>query len=294
MSIWTSVSEHISAAKNEPFELVAQRSVGGGCINSAYVLEGGERRYFVKTNRASALEMFQAEAEGLAELARAHAVRVPQPVCAGLTGDSAYLVMEHIPLGGNQGKAAERFGRELAALHRTTADTFGWHRNNTIGSTPQINSVTRDWPEFWRIRRIGYQLSVAAGNGYGGRLQRQGERLLADMGAFFSDYRPEPSLLHGDLWSGNHAVDDRGNPVMFDPATYYGDRETDLAMTELFGGFTPAFYQAYRESWSLDPGYTVRRMLYNLYHVLNHLNLFGGGYRAQAEHMTEALLSEIG
>ncbi len=294
MSIWTSVSEQISAATKEPFEPVARRSVGGGCINSAYVLEGAKRRYFVKTNRASALEMFQAEAEGLDELARANAVRVPQPVCAGSTGDIAYLVMEYIPLGGSQRQAAGRLGHELAALHSTTSDAFGWYRDNTIGSTPQVNRVNRDWPEFWRTRRIGYQLSVAAENGYGGRLQRQGERLLADLSAFFSDHYPEPSLLHGDLWSGNHAVDDSGNPVIFDPATYYGDRETDLAMTELFGGFPPAFYHAYGETWPLDSGYPVRKTLYNLYHILNHLNLFGGGYRGQAEHMMDSLLSEIG
>jgi len=294
VTIWASVSEQISAATNEPFEPVAQRSVGGGCINNAHVLEGARRRYFVKTNRASALEMFEAEAEGLAELARAGAVRVPQPVCAGIAGDSAYLAMEHVPLGGNERKAAERFGSELAALHRTTADTFGWHRDNTIGSTPQVNSADHDWLEFWRTHRIGYQLAVAAGNGYGGRLQRLGERLMADMGSLFGSHRPASSLLHGDLWSGNYAADDHGNPVIFDPATYYGDREADLAMTDLFGGFPPAFYQAYCESWPLDPGYATRKTLYNLYHILNHLNLFGGSYGVQAEHMMGSLLSELG
>ncbi len=293
MSTWSSIAADISAATNEPFEPLARRSVGGGCINSAYVLEGAGCRYFVKTNSTSALEMFAAEAEGLRALLRSAAVRVPRPVCAGAVGATAYLVMEYIQLGGAPRRAAQRLGCQLADLHRTTADRFGWHRENTIGSTPQRNNVADDWTEFWRTRRLGYQLDLAAGGGHGGRLQRKGERLLADMDAFFASYRPEPSLLHGDLWSGNYAADEAGEPVLYDPATYFGDRETDLAMTELFGGFPAEFYAAYGERWPLDPGYESRRTLYNLYHILNHLNLFGGGYAAQAERMLDSLLSDL-
>jgi fructosamine-3-kinase len=147
--------------------------------------------------------------------------------------------------------------------------------------------------EFWRTQRLGFQLRLAAGNGYGGRLQTQGERLLTELPALLAGHTPPAALLHGDLWSGNYSVDVGGAPVIFDPALYYGDRETDLAMTELFGGFSPRFYQAYNDAYPLSEGYRLRKSLYNLYHVLNHLNLFGGGYLAQAEQLLGGLLREL-
>ena len=165
---------------------------------------------------------------------------------------------------------------------------------NTIGSTPQHNNRHDDWVEFWRQERLGRQLQFAAGNGYGGVLQSQGEKLLERFQGFFQDYQPQASLLHGDLWGGNAAADGRGNPVMFDPACYFGDRETDIAMTELFGGFGAEFYAAYQAEYPLDAGYKVRKTLYNLYHILNHLNLFGRAYLAQANNMIEGLLAELG
>jgi fructosamine-3-kinase len=264
--------------------------VGGGCINAAYVLEAGQRRFFVKVNGAKELAMFEAEAEGLTALGASDSIRVPQPLCYGVAGTDAYLVMEYLALGG-RGKA-EHLGEALAAMHRSQQTRFGWHRDNTIGSTPQINDWSADWPGFWRDRRLGAQLTLAAGNGAGTGLLRKGERLQQNLAAFFSDYQPLASLLHGDLWSGNYAFDDSGRPVIFDPAVYYGDRETDLAMTELFGGFPSGFYAAYEAAWPLDVGYSVRKTLYNLYHILNHFNLFGGGYLAQAEGMMDRLLSE--
>lgn len=293
MSIWPQVAEQITATTGESFAPRSHRAVGGGCINTAYVLEAGARRYFVKTNRASGLDMFEAEADGLAELQRVGTVRVPAPICSGVAADTAYLVMEYLSLGRSGAGAAERLGRKLAGLHRTTAPLYGWHRDNTIGSTPQVNTQSSVWVDFWREQRLGFQLGLSARQGHGGRLQRVGERLLADLDAFFTGYDPEPSLLHGDLWSGNYAVEESGEPVIFDPAIYYGDREADLAMTELFGGFPQAFYRAYDDAWPLDAGYRVRRTLYNVYHVLNHLNLFGGGYGSQAERMMASLLSEI-
>jgi fructosamine-3-kinase len=183
-------------------------------------------------------------------------------------------------------------GQQLAHLHRASAARFGWHRDNTIGATPQPNPWTESWIEFWRTQRLAFQLQLAARNGHTGGLQRRGEQLLVRLDALLA-HDPARSLLHGDLWGGNAAATAAGEPVLFDPACYYGDRETDLAMTELFGGFAPAFYSEYRAAWPLDAGYGARRDLYNLYHVLNHLNLFGGGYRAQAEGMIERLLSEV-
>ena len=289
---WQHISRHISEATGEPFAVARAESVGGGCINSAWRLCGEQGRdYFVKGNSADGLEMFAAEAEGLAEMAAAGAVRVPRPVCHGTAGGQAYLVMEWIDMGG--GGAGARLGRELAAMHRTTRDRFGWHRDNTIGATPQPNTWSDDWVAFWREHRLGFQLRLAARNGAPRAVVDKGERLQADLDAFFTDYRPVPSLLHGDLWGGNQGVARTGEPVIFDPAVYYGDREADLAMTELFGGFGRDFHAAYDEAWPRDPGYAVRKTLYNLYHILNHYNLFGGGYAGQAGTMLDRLLAEL-
>jgi protein-ribulosamine 3-kinase len=264
-----------------------------GCINTTTVLEGGGRRYFVKLNDAERQAMFEAEAEGLEAIRATAAIRAPRPICRGVAQGSSYLVLEHIAFGRGKADSAARLGHELAAVHRAVAPRFGWHRDNTIGSTPQANAWCEDWVTFFRDRRLGAQLALAARNGHGGRLQARGERLLADLGVLLAGHAPEPSLLHGDLWAGNYASDAEGHPVIFDPAVYHGDREADLAMTELFGGFPSGFYAAYREAWPLDAGYRVRRDLYNLYHVLNHLNLFGGGYRGQAEHLIDRLLAEV-
>ena len=284
------LSDTIGAATGRPFEVASRRAVGGGDINQAEMLTGQDgRRYFVKLNQADRLDMFEAEADGLAELAQA--IRVPMPICSGIDGSRAYLVLEHLELD-DRGDAAA-LGSQLAAMHRHTQPAFGWRRDNTIGATHQPNTWTEHWVDFLRQHRLGFQLSLAGHNGAPHRLIEQGERLLTKLDAFFSDYRPTPSLLHGDLWGGNYGYS-AGAPVLFDPAVYYGDREADLAMTELFGGFPSAFYAAYSESWPLDAGYQTRKTLYNLYHVLNHFNLFGGGYAGQAERMIDRLLAQAG
>lgn len=292
MPTWQTIAAAIAAATGQPCRITAQRPVGGGCINNAYVVESDAQRWFVKTNRAARLAMFDAEADGLRELASSRAIRVPQPVCHGVAGDSAFLVLEYVEFGATGTQAETRLGEQLAALHRVSAAQFGWRRDNSIGATPQPNTPDADWATFWRARRLGFQLDVARRNG-AARLADCGAPLLDALPAFFTTYRPVPALLHGDLWSGNRATDTHGQPLLFDPAVYYGDRETDLAMSELFGGFAPAFYAAYRAAWPLDPGYATRRTLYNLYHVLNHYNMFGGGYQAQAERMIATLLAEL-
>jgi fructosamine-3-kinase len=292
MSIWQHIVEHISATTGRPFHAGRQQGVGGGSINAAHVISDGEQAFFVKLNSASKLDMFEAEAEGLGEIAATHTVRVPVPLCWGVAEDSCYLVMEKLDLGGGSNRGARKLGEQLAGMHHSSRPGFGWHRDNTIGATPQLNEPQSSWPDFYRDKRLAFQYQLAARHGYKGRLQRRGEKLLQCIGVFFSAYQPAPSLLHGDLWSGNYGVDSGGEPVIFDPAVYYGDREADIAMTELFGGFPAQFYAAYNDTWPLDSGYRVRKTLYNLYHILNHLNLFGGGYLAQAEHMTDALLGE--
>jgi protein-ribulosamine 3-kinase len=270
------------------------RRVQGGCINESYRWESRSGPLFVKVAPAGQLAMFEAEADGLRDLASANAVRVPRVLASGADEHNAFLALEWIELARSSwSSASARLGEQLARQHRATSEQFGWHRDNTIGSTPQVNTPSASWAELFRERRLRYQLELAARNGYVGRLQDLGDELLERVDALFADHRPPPSLLHGDLWGGNAAVDPEGAPVIFDPAVYYGDREADLAMTHLFGGFGAAFYSAYEATWPLPKGAHSRVELYNLYHVLNHVNLFGGGYEAQAEAMIERLLGAL-
>jgi protein-ribulosamine 3-kinase len=284
------LADAIGAASGRPFACERQTLQGGGCINRGFALTGADGlRYFAKLNDADHLDQFEAEADGLRELEAAAAIRVPHPIASGSSGKEAFLVLEWLNLGA-RGQPAD-LGRQLAKLHRHSQSAFGWWRDNNIGSTPQQNSPLPDWIVFYRTRRLRPQFDLARRNDAPRALLQQGERLLERLEAFFPGHQPIPSLLHGDLWGGNHGYAD-GVPVLFDPAVYYGDREVDLAMTELFGGYPPQFHAAYREAWPLDPGYRVRKHLYNLYHVLNHFNLFGGGYAAQAERMVGRLLAE--
>ncbi len=291
MQLWETIRADIENATGVKAALNQQGSVAGGCINQAMRVQYGDVDYFVKLNSASQVEMFEAEAQGLLELRNSKTLRVPEPVCWGDDGHSAYLVMENLQMGGHADPVA--LGAGLASLHRVTRDRFGWFRNNTIGATLQVNTESGDWIDFWREQRLQFQLELAASHGHGGRLQSQGERLLDVFPRLFESYTPQVSLLHGDLWGGNYGYDREGEPVIFDPAVYFGDRETDLAMTELFGGFSSDFYAAYQDHFPLDGGYPVRKTLYNLYHVLNHLNMFGGGYGSQAVGMMDSLLAEL-
>ncbi len=289
MRVLADIVSAIEQATGQAFELAEQRQSSGGCINQGMILaDRVGRRFFVKLNDSRSEAMFAAEAEGLEELDAAAAIRVPRPITHGIAGNRAFLVLEWLPLGGD-GDGAE-LGRRLADLHRSTWSCFGWRRDNTIGSTPQSNPATTDWFEFYGKHRLGHQLRLAESNGAPIRLISSGERLIAELVSFFPGYRPVPSLLHGDLWGGNYGFAG-GEPVLFDPAVYYGDREADLAMTELFGGFPADFQAAYQDAWPLDPGYAERKTLYNLYHVLNHFNMFGGGYAGQAQNMVDLLLS---
>jgi len=303
------IAAAISRASGASFAIQRTQAVHGGDISQAFTLSDDSRSFFVKiqpaprppagrvsggvlpASAAIRLEWFEAEAAGLAELAHANAVRVPQVVCHGVADGQAYLVLEQLSLQ-SHGDAAQ-LGRLLARQHRISAPQFGGPRDNWIGATPQPNLWQENWLTFWRDQRLGFQLRLAAEHGYGGALQADGEALLTQLDALFDGYVPASSLLHGDLWGGNHGYLPDGSPVIFDPAVYFGDRECDLAMTELFGGFAPDFYAAYREAWPLDAGYAVRKTLYNLYHVLNHANLFGGSYVAQAGRMVAQLRAHI-
>ncbi len=300
MSDWSKFEQAISDAFGRSFLLKQNAAVSGGDINQAFRVEGvftdnnQAAQYFIKLNQQSRLAMFEAEAAGLEEIDQSKTIRVPKVVCHGVEGSQSFLVLENLSLAQGLGvDAAKRLGQQLAAMHRVTAPQFGWQRNNTIGTTQQNNNLTDSWIDFWREQRLGFQLDLAKSHGCGLSLYTKGEKLKSQLQQFFLSYTPEPSLLHGDLWSGNYGYLSSGEPVIYDPAVYYGDRETDLAMTELFGGFVAEFYSAYNEVWPLDKGYQRRKTLYNLYHVLNHFNLFGGGYAIQAENMLDNLLDGI-
>ena len=245
--------------------------VAGGCIHDCYRVRIAGATRFLKTNSEDHADAFAAEADGLAAL-RSAGVRAPEAFSHGIAPGRAYLVMEYLDLNGRKDFAA--LGRMLAGAHRKPGPRFGWQRDNYIGATPQGNGWSDDWSGFWMERRIRPQIELARRNGFD--LALPGTSIL-------KGHEPQPSLLHGDLWSGNAGFAVAG-PVVFDPAVYYGDREADLAMTELFGGFPREFYEAYDKAWPLDQGYERRKPMYNLYHLLNHLNLFGGGgYLGQVE-----------
>lgn len=293
MEPWTEIAQQIKEVTGRPVLVSQVGQVGGGCINGAVVLRGGSERYFVKHNDPDRLAMFQAEMDGLRTLRAAGRLRVPDPICAGIAAGRAFLALECIEMAPTTPATQSALGRGLAQLHRVTQREYGWFRDNTIGSTPQRNGLCAHWPAFWAEQRLGFQLELAGRNGYRD-VTGPGERLLTRLPDLLAGHRCEASLLHGDLWAGNVASTKHGEPVIFDPATYFGDRETDIAMTELFGGFSPSFYAAYQEEWPLSPGYEVRRTAYNLYHLLNHLNLFGRSYLKQCTNAISELLAELG
>lgn len=286
--MWEQIASHISQITGQPFRPAHRRPVGGGSVNHAYALVDGSQAYFVKINQASRVAMFEAEALGLQEMTATHTIRVPQPIGWGTADGSAYLVLEWLDLGYGTHRSWQEMGQKLAAMHRVSSSQgFGWSRDNTIGFIPQQNPWTTSWTEFFTTHRIGFQLELACRKG--GRFPR-GDRLLQRIPDLLADHHPAPSLVHGDLWTGNAVVTKLEEPIILDPATYYGDREVDLAMSELFGSFPSDFYRAYHAAYPLEAGYERRKILYNLYHILNHYNQFGGGYESQANHMIASLI----
>jgi fructosamine-3-kinase len=268
--------------------------ISGGCIADARVatFEDGSK-VFVKC-AAGAPEMFRREAEGLRALAAARAIRVPEVLAV----DEQSLVLEMIRQAPKKRGFAEAFGQDFAMLHRHRGKACGFAHDNFIGSTRQLNQPLdgqweqaaddgSTWPEFFMERRLRFQVRLALSEGHGHELEHLLDRAEARIIELLSAAIEAPGILHGDLWSGNFIVDDRGEACLIDPAVYYGHREADLAMTRLFGGFEPAFYNAYAEAWPLAPGHEDRLPIYQLYHVLNHLNLFGGGYFGQSKRILQ-------
>ena len=291
--------------------LVAREPVGGGCVHSAWrvhTADGG--RLFVKTNRADQLPLFEAEADGLAALARVAppCLVIPTPLALGLSAEGAVLVLPWLEFARGQAPPGvwAACGADLARLHRDSlqvprleapgpeahgpeahAGAFGWERDNVIGASPQLNGWRTSWSTFFWECRLRPQLTWLARKGVA---ISGGERLRERLPAWLEGHGAQPCLVHGDLWSGNAAPLAQGGASLFDPAVYRGDREVDLAMARLFGGFPEAFFNGYNEVWPLEEGWRARMEIYNLYHVLNHANLFGGGYSKQAQNMVDTML----
>jgi fructosamine-3-kinase len=265
--------------------------VSGGDIAAAYRLETSHQPLFLKSGPPAYHALFKAEADGLNALAKA-GVSVPDVLLLETIADRAVLVLAWCELNGPPDW--ERAGRMLAMLHnRPAGDRFGWPEDNFIGTTPQINTRIYEWPSFFLTHRLGYQRDRGAANGLPKAMLTKLDRLIERGGALFNEGGITPSLLHGDLWRGNIGFGLDGVPVLFDPAVYIGDAEADLAMSALFGGFGDRFYGAYRELRPKPAGHQQRHTLYNLYHLLNHFNLFGGGYLSGCQRSIDALLSEI-
>jgi len=292
MAINFSALENQLVAKfNDDFVIDSTTQVSGGSICEAYKIKVGSTLYFLKTHKAGFHSMFANELYSLHALSATNTICVPTPLVSDIIDDYCYLLLEYLDIH-SRGSYAQ-LGESLAHLHQNTSNQFGWDQNNWIGTTPQPNDWHRNWLIFWRQCRLGYQLDLAKHNQAPHSLIKNCEQLYTEFDSLFQNYSPIPSLLHGDLWCGNVGFIENGSPILFDPACYYGDRETDLAMTQLFNGFDQEFYSAYKDHFPLDRDYEIRKDFYNIYHLLNHFNLFSDGYAEQTERLCLEVLSAI-
>ena len=281
------VSEHLKL-EFSPSQI---NSVSGGDINQAFCLADEKNAVFIKLNLADKLGMFDAEKKALEAIANTQTIRVPKVYFSGQFNHTSFLALEYLSLVRNGSEQV--FANALAKLHRVTNNRFGWSSDNFIGSTPQFNAFSESWPEFYANYRLKPQIEMLRSKGCSSSLTKSIALLQSQIQLLFTDYQPKASLLHGDLWSGNYGFLKNAVPVIYDPASYFGDHEADLAMLELFGSPSESFWSAYQGAFPIDQGYRVRKKLYNLYHLLNHANLFGGGYFSQSESVANQLLSEL-
>lgn len=282
---FTSMEEALHTLFGSSVGIVQSRRAGGGDCNEARLLRLSDgTQVFLKANTKENALLFQAEAVGLSAIARTKTIGTPHVLCTGTEpgrGGSAFLLLEYLE-GGRCCDYWETFGRRLAAMHQAEAADFvtggryGFMMDNYIGMGKQCNTAYESWTGFFRDCRLDPQFERAAGY-FDGTGRKKAVRVLDRIEGFLTE-PDHPSLLHGDLWSGNVITGKDGHAWLIDPAAYVGHAESDLAMTELFGRFPRAFYRAYQEAAPLQPGYESRRDLYHLYHLLNHLNLFGGVY----------------
>ncbi len=292
------IQQSLASYLGHGVSLALWQPVSGGSIHQAWKVEAESgQSFFIKTNQSNKLHTLEAEALGLAALGEHispdNPLRIPQVYTTGSNQAYAWLILEFIAFGRSTPTSQAELGKGLAMLHQHTATQFGFEADNVIGESLQTNAWTSDWTSFWEEQRLGTQFELAKTHGFYAHIATQAENLIHALPDLLAAHHPKPSLLHGDLWGGNAACDNQGKPIIFDPAVYYGDRECDLAMTELFGGFSADFYAAYNDVYPLDDGYAQRKDLYNLYHILNHANLFGGGYIMQSKSMMQQLLERV-
>ncbi|CAM9472895.1 unnamed protein product [Chrysoparadoxa australica] len=266
---------------------------GGGGASVGTITDANKEgpKLFYKSTNMQGFDMLNAEYQGVKAMYETGTIRVPKPICLTNVGEKAFLVFEHLDMGG-RGNAG-LFGRQLAQMHKATSANgqYGFAIDNTCGATPQPNSWKATWAEFWDEHRLGHIMKLCRRSG--GVYDREQE-LRQKVRKILSEHEEKhdlrPSLVHGDLWTGNAAYMKDGTPVIFDPATYYGDREVDLAMSKLFGSFGGEFYKAYSEEYHLPEGWQQRETIYNMYHMFNHYVLFGGGYWGSATRMADEVL----
>ncbi|KAJ2160893.1 hypothetical protein GGF46_001878 [Coemansia sp. RSA 552] len=283
------------SGRKEYGQVISLKPVGGGCISDAYVATMSTgKQLFVKKYQAdpaldqhTCLRMFSEEMAGLQALRQTNTIRVPEPLYVGTLSNGAFLLTEHVEMKRLRNQA--KLGEQLAALHLVRGpDKFGFDHDNWIGSTPQLNGWHDHWVDLLRLR-LKFQFSRAQ---FSGKTQHRASQLLERLPEFFADIEVQPSLIHGDLWSGNCAADRHGNPVIFDPAAYWGHHEAELGIMRMFGGYGPEFYSAYHQRIPKAPGFERRAPVYELYHTVNHYNLFGAGYLGQCQHLLEQALGD--
>lgn len=288
--MWHFISEHITEKTDKLFICQHRAELKGGDSHQSFVIRDDAKRYFVKTAPLVSPPYLEQEADGLEALAKTQTVATPSVICRGVAShqgeQTEYLVLQHIKFIDGSPEQWHQLGENIARLHKLASlDSFGWQRDNYIGRTPQINTSLRDWATFYAEQRIGVMLDKLNAQGVTlGNTDDIVDRVLAKL----KHHQPTPSLLHGDLWSGNVGFNHH-RPYLYDPAIYVGDRETDLAMTELFGGFPEHFYNAYNQAFPLSEGYIQRKDIYQLYHILNHAVLFHAHYVNMAKSAIKGL-----
>ena len=292
-TFWQEINIGISVAKKYDFEPVQCLPLSSGITGETFRLQAKSESIFLKRIDINKSSILNSEAEGLKAISNTNSLKTPRIFAKGESENFAWLALEFVSLRTPDSNCAIKMGESLAAMHQNQNDFHGWHSNNWIGANKQRNSFLNDWPKFFKEFRLLPQLNQALDNNLDTSVFDNGQLLLEEISKLFTNYYPDPSLLHGDLWAGNWASDLEGNPIAFDPACYYGDRETDIAMTELFAGFHQDFYDAYNSANPIDKGYIDRKSVYNLYHILNHFNIFGVSYEQQASDLIQKSLSVI-
>jgi fructosamine-3-kinase len=283
MSWKNAVIKSLELKFGKSIELCNTNPLGGGDINDAYRFETSAGSFFIKKNSASRFpEMFQKEAKGLQLLGSTNEISVPEVVLTGEDSDVSFLVLKYIQSATKSANFWEEFGKQLSNLHKHSNDFFGLNHDNYIGSLHQSNRKHKKWTDFFREERLKAQVKMARDNG---RMDAGTVKIFDRFYSKLDEIFPAepPALLHGDLWGGNFMVGEKGNPIIIDPAVYFGHREMDLSMSKLFGGFSAPFYKAYNSNFPLEKGWEHRMDYCNLYPLLVHVNLFGGGYLASVK-----------